>query len=59
MLRKQIISASPAAPVPGQIDVAVVATGLVTSEDPGDPVDHAFNGDRAAQSPSDGRSGWL
>ncbi len=56
MLRKQIISASPAAPVPGQIDVAVVATGLVTSED---PVDHAFNGDRAAQSPSDGRSGWL
>ncbi len=48
MLRKQIIGSSPAtgAPVPGEIDVAAVATVLVTSEDPAHPVDHAFDGDR-------------
>src|SRR3982750_1987660 len=48
MLRKQIIgpSAAPPAPTPGEIDVAAVATVLVTSEDPGHPVDHAFDGRR-------------
>jgi hypothetical protein len=45
MLRKQIIgaSAAPPAPTPGEIDVAAVATVLVTSEAPGHPVDHAFD----------------
>ena len=45
MLRKQIITKSPSAPspMPGRIDVAAVATVLVTSEDPGHPVDHAFD----------------
>jgi hypothetical protein len=45
MLRKQIIgrSAAPPAPTPGEIDVAAVATVLVTSEDPGHPMDHAFD----------------
>src|SRR4051812_37779019 len=45
MLRKQIIgpSAAPPAPTPGEIDVAAVATVLVTSEDPDHPVDHAFD----------------
>ena len=45
MLRKQIINVSPASPVPlpGRIDVAAVATVLVTSEDPDHPVDHAFD----------------
>src|SRR6476646_210922 len=48
MLRKQIIgrSAAPPAPTPGEIDVAAVATVLVTSEDPAHPVDHAFDGRR-------------
>src|SRR3954464_12571006 len=45
MLRKQIIKPSPAAPIPmpGEIDIAAVATVLVTSEDPDHPVDHAFD----------------
>src|SRR3954454_8931239 len=45
MLRKQIIgpSAAPSAPTPGEIDIAALATVLVTSEDPGHPVDHAFD----------------
>src|SRR3954466_13290778 len=45
MLRKQITgpSAAPPAPTPGEIDIAAVATVLVTSEDPGHPVDHAFD----------------
>jgi hypothetical protein len=48
MLRKQIIEVPPAAPDPmtGQIDVAAVATVLVTSEDPEHPIDHAFDGRR-------------
>ena len=48
MLRKQIIDVSPETqvPVPSQIDVAALATVLVTSEDPGHPVDHAFDGNR-------------
>ena len=44
MLRKQIIKPSAApAPMPGRIDVAAVATVLVTSEDADHPVDHAFD----------------
>jgi hypothetical protein len=45
MLRKQIIKVSPAVPdpMPGQIDVAAVATVRVTSEDPEHPIDHAFD----------------
>jgi hypothetical protein len=45
MLRKQIIRQSPTTPAPmtGQIDVAAVATVLVTSEDPEHPIDHAFD----------------
>jgi hypothetical protein len=45
MLRKQIIKGLPAAPdpMPGQIDIASVATLLVTSEDPEHPIDHAFD----------------
>ena len=45
MLRKQVIKlpATVLASMPGQIDVAAVATVLVTSEDPGHPVDHAFD----------------
>jgi len=48
MLRKQIIKGPPASPVPvaGQIDIAAVATVLVTSEDPGHPVDYAFDDQR-------------
>jgi hypothetical protein len=46
MLRKQIIRApaSAPAPTPGEIDIAAVATVLVTSEDAEHPVDHAFDG---------------
>ncbi|OJW10292.1 MAG: hypothetical protein BGO49_07025 [Planctomycetales bacterium 71-10] len=45
MLRKQIINRSPSAPSPltGRIDVAAVATVLVTTEDPEHPVEHAFD----------------
>ena len=48
MLRKQIIKATPANPVPppGEIDIAAVATVLVTSESPEHPIDHAFDGSR-------------
>ncbi len=48
MLRKQIIGTSPeAAPRPsGEIDIAGVATVMVTSEDPGHPIDHAFDAHR-------------
>ena len=48
MLRKHLIGPSdaPSAPTPGQIDVAAVATVLVTSEDPGHPVDYAFDNHR-------------
>jgi len=56
MLRKQIIKPSPAAPIPmpGEIDIAAVATVLVTSEDPCHPVDHAFDQQRG---PGGGR--WV
>jgi hypothetical protein len=45
MLRKQIIGTMLEAAIvtPGEIDIAAVATVLVTSEDPGHPVDHAFD----------------
>ena len=48
MLRKQIIKPPPATPVtmPGEIDIAAVATVLVTSEAPEHPVDHAFDDQR-------------
>ena len=56
MLRKQIINVppQPQAPMPGQIDVAAVATVLVTSEDPEHPVDHAFDDRRGP-----GGSRWV
>jgi hypothetical protein len=46
MLRKQIIKPIPTTPIsrPGVIDVAAVATVLVTSEDAEHPVDQAFDG---------------
>src|SRR3954447_16102883 len=48
MLRKQIITAPASSPTqtPGEIDIAAVATVLVTSEAAGHPVDHAFDGHR-------------
>jgi hypothetical protein len=48
MLRKQIIGAAREAPsaTTGDIDIAAVATVLVTSEDPEHPVEHAFDGHR-------------
>lgn len=42
MLRKQMIRARSAL-APNEIDIAAVAAVLVTSEDPGHPVDHAFD----------------
>ena len=56
MLRKQIIKPPPAtpAPTPGEIDIAAVATVLVTSEAPEHPVDHAFDGQRGP-----GGSRWV
>lgn len=48
MLRKQIIKASEARSeaIPEEIDVAAVATVLVTSEDPEHPIDHVFDVNR-------------
>ena len=45
MLRKQIIGVTTKTPAPmeGQLDIAAVATVLVTSEDADHPVDHAFD----------------
>jgi hypothetical protein len=56
MLRKQILRVSPAAsePMPGRIDVAAVATVLVSSEDPEHPIDHAFDDRRGP-----GGSRWV
>src|SRR3954451_20019836 len=56
MLRKQIINENPKtqAPMPGEIDVAAVATVLVTSEDPAHAVDHAFDDRRGP-----GGSRWV
>ena len=48
MLRKQIIQAATARPATtsDEIDIAAVATVLVSSEAPEHPVDHAFDSDR-------------
>src|SRR3954449_9903223 len=56
MLRKQIIGTTPEAPAPtpGELDIAAVATVLVTSEDPEHPVDHAFDARRGP-----GASRWV
>jgi hypothetical protein len=56
MLRKQIIKGVPETPVPlpGEIEVAALATVLVTSESPDHPVDHAFDGRRGP-----GGSRWI
>ena len=56
MLRKQIIQAATARPAatPDEIDIAAVATVLVSSEAPEHPVDHAFDRDRGP-----GRSRWV
>ena len=56
MLRKQIIRApaSAPAPTPDEIDIAAVATVLVTSEAPEHPVDHAFDAHRGP-----GGSRWV
>ena len=56
MLRKHIIGApaSAQAPTPDEIDIAAVATVLVTSEAAGHPVDHAFDGHRGP-----GGSRWV
>src|SRR5262249_27517995 len=56
MLRKQVIQAASSAPIPptDAIDIAAVATVLVTSEDPGHPIDHAFDDRRGP-----GGSRWI
>jgi len=56
MLRKQIIGVTTTSPalMAGRIDVAAVATVLVSSEDTGHPIDHAFD-DR----PGPGGSCWV
>lgn len=56
MLRKQIIRAPASSPTqtPGEIDIAAVATVLVTSEAPDHPVDYAFDGHRGP-----GGSRWV
>jgi hypothetical protein len=56
MLRKQILKASSSAPITpaDAIDVAAVATVLVTSEDTGHPIDHAFDDSRGR-----GGSRWI
>src|SRR3954462_13233973 len=56
MLRKQIIERHSSAPIlsSGGIDIAAVATLLVTSESPDHPVDHAFDGRRGP-----GASRWI
>jgi hypothetical protein len=48
MLRKQIIKPQPVTPDAntGEIDIATVATVLVTSEAPDDPIDHVFDDHR-------------
>ncbi len=50
MLRKQIIKPEPATPeaTTGEIDIATVATVLVTSEAPDHPIDLAFDEHRGS-----------
>jgi hypothetical protein len=56
MLRKQIIGSrkEPPTTTGGEIDIADVATVMVTSEDPEHPIDHAFDGSRGP-----GGSRWI
>jgi hypothetical protein len=56
MLRKQIIKVPMTTPalMPGKIDVAALATVLVTSEDPDHPVDHVFD-----DHPGQGGTRWV
>ena len=56
MLRKQIIGSreEPPTTTGGEIDIAAVATVMVTSEDPEHPIDHAFD-----QSRGPGGSRWI
>ncbi len=56
MLRKQIIKAHEESPatMPGEIDIAAVATVLVTSEQPEHPINHAFDSSRGP-----GGSRWM
>src|SRR6478609_4677845 len=56
MVRKQIVDAPGATSgaTPGEIDIAAVATVLVTSEAAEHPVDHAFDGRRGP-----GGSRWV
>ena len=56
MLRKQVSKAISSPPIPplDAIDVAAVATVLVTSEDPAHPIDHTFDDSRGP-----GGSRWI
>jgi hypothetical protein len=56
MLRKQIVANPPRGPVPlpGEIQIADVATVQVTSEDAAHPIDHAFD-----QSRGPGGTRWV
>lgn len=56
MLRKQIIGSrkEPTKTTEGEIDIAAVATVMVTSEDSEHPIDHAFDGSRGP-----GGSRWI
>jgi hypothetical protein len=65
MLRKQVGTTPATIPPSGEIDVFAVATVLVTSESPDDPIDHAFDGRRgpgeaagSPQNPATRRSSW-
>jgi hypothetical protein len=56
MLRKHIVKAPPSLPIPelGEIDIAVTAIVLVTSEDPAHPIEHIFDHHRGL-----GGSRWV
>jgi hypothetical protein len=56
MLRKQLLTHAPvpSAPRPGEKDIAVLATVLMTSEDPHHPVEHLFDHRRGP-----GGSRWI
>ena len=56
MLRKHIVKAPQASPVPqpGEMDIAATATVQVTSEDPAHPIEHVFDTRRGP-----GGSRWV
>src|ERR1043166_4421790 len=56
MLRKEILRTHPGVSTPraSEMDIAAIATVLVTSEDPRHPIDHAFDGQRGP-----GASRWI